>query len=507
MKTITKYSLKALLLSVCFFSIPSHVNAKAVGQFSQYKDVGAVEYNGSTKFNKKSQIYTLKGSGKNMWAGEDEYQFAFNKIQGDFIVRARVRFEGEGVDLHRKAGWSVRQNLDADSPAVHAVIQGDGLTSLQFRQDKGGDTDQYLIKVNEADVVQLERRGDTYIMSAAKHGEAFKVTQVSNIKLGEELYVGLGLNSHNADVVETATFSNVRIIIPVADDFQPYKDYIGSNLEVMDMHTKSRRILHRSPDALEAPNWTHDGKMLIYNSKGLLFNFNLKNNKSSVLNTGFANQNNNDHVLSWNGKDIAISHHHVDDGLSTIYILPLTGSDNPKQVTKTGVGHSFLHGYSPDDKNLVFTANRKNKYDIYTINIDSGIETQMTDTAALDDGPEYSPDGKFIYFNSNRTGYMQLWKMNADGSNEEQLTFGEYNNWFPHLSPDGKKIVFLAYMDDVDSNDHPYYRHVYLKEMPVEGGEPKIIAYVYGGQGTINVPSWSPDGKHIAFVSNTWMEE
>src|SRR5690606_37977460 len=179
------------------------------------------------------------------------------------------------------------------------------------------------------------------------HGEPFQVTSVSHIKLGEEVYVGLSVCSHNADEVETATFSNVRIIIPAAKDFQPYRDYIGSNLEVMDMKTYNRRIIYRSPDSLQAPNWTHDGKTLIYNSKGLMFNFDLATNVPGILNTGFADNNNNDHVLSWSGKELAISHHADDDqDRSTIYTLPLSGSDKPKRITAKGAGHSFLHGYS-----------------------------------------------------------------------------------------------------------------------------------------------------------------
>ncbi len=113
------------------------------------------------------------------------------------------------------------------------------------------------------------------------------------------------------------------------------------------------------------------------------------------------------------------------------------------------------------------------------------------------------PEGKYIYFNSNRTGTMQIWRMRPDGSGQEQLTFDEWNDWFPHISPDGKSMIFLSFGTDVDSGDHPFYKHVVLRTMPVSGGKPTIVAYIYGGQGTINVPSWSPDGKRVAFVSNT----
>ena len=173
------------------------------------------------------------------------------------------------------------------------------------------------------------------------------------------------------------------------------------------------------------------------------------------------------------------------------------------QITND-TGHSWLHGFSPDGSKLIFTGQRKKpQYDIWTIDIATKKETQLTNTPTLDDAPEYSPDGKWIYFSSVRTGSMKLWRMHADGSNQEQVTFDEYNDWFPHFSPDGKWIVYLSYPTDIDPTDHPWYKKVYIRLMPASGGVPKTIAYVYGGQGSINVPSWSPDSKRIAFVSNS----
>jgi len=482
------------------------VLAEPIGQFSGQVDIGAVKHPGGVVYDAAEQKYKITGSGKNMWVGEDQLHYLYNQMEGDFIVSARVAFEGAGTDPHRKIGWDVRTNLETGSPNVNTAIHGDGLASLQFRANANGDTEQYPLQIKAPDIIQLERRGDVYIFSAAKKGEPFQVTSVSHIKLGDKVYVGLAVCAHNADVVETATFSNVRITIPAPKNFKPYKDYIGSNLEILDLTTGNSRIVFRSPDSIQAPNWTRDGKSLIYNSKGLLYNFDIASGKPKVINTGFAKSNNNDHVLSWDGKQIGISSHVAEDGNhSTIYTLPIKGSDKPLQINATGAGHSYLHGFSPDNKKLIFTGQRNNQFNIFTIDLKTRKEIQLTNSPKLDDGSEYSPDGKMIYFNSNRTGLMQLWRMQADGSKQEQMTFDNYNNWFPHVSPDGKKIVFISFMTDIDPDEHPFYRHVYLREMPVEGGEAKIIAYVYGGQGTINVPSWSPDGSKIAFVSNTQM--
>ena len=223
----------------------------------------------------------------------------------------------------------------------------------------------------------------------------------------------------------------------------------------------------------------------------------------SQINTGFAINNNNDHVLSFDSKHLAISHHNVaDKGASTIYILPIEGSDKPVQITPSGVGPSYLHGWSPDKEHIIYTANRNGQYDIHKIHIKDKKEIQLTNKKTLDDGSEYAPNGD-IYFNSARTGTMKIWRMKDDGSAQTQLTFDEYNDWFPHVSPDGKWIVMVSYKPEVAADDHPFYKHVYLRLMPVGGGEPKIIAYVYGGQGTMNVPSWSPDSRQITFVSNT----
>ena len=506
--------LPSSMAAAILLAVSTTASAQAIGQFGAHQDIGAVKRAGAFSYDDKLQHYRMSASGKNTWFADDQMHYAYNQMQGDFIVRAQVAFEGKGVDPHRKVGWDVRSGLGNSAAHVVATVHGDGLTSLQFREKEGGDTDEFRMQLTAPDVIQLERRGDVFIMSAARFGEPFQVTSVSHLKLGQKVYVGLAVSAHNSDAYETVRISNVRITVPAAKDFVPYKDYIGSNIEIMDMATYNSRIVLRSPDSLQAPNWTRDGKALIYNTKGSMYRLDVGASKPSVIKTGIAVNNNNDHVLSWNGKLLGLSSHvKRPDGtnFSTIYTVPVAGSDKATLITDTDQGHSYLHGFSPDDSKMIFTgqrdpavrANSPKIFNLYAIDLASKKETQLTKTPALDDGAEYSPDGKSIYFNSNRTGLMQLWRMSADGKNPVQLTFDKFNNWFPHVSPDGKKIVFISFMDDIDSYDHPFYRHVYLREMPVDGGTPKVVAYLYGGQGTMNVPSWSPDGKQIAFVSNT----
>ena len=212
--------------------------------------------------------------------------------------------------------------------------------------------------------------------------------------------------------------------------------------------------------------------------------------------TGFAQRCNNDHGISPDGQWLAISDQSQEQRRSLIYILPIAGG-TPRRITQ--LAPSYWHGWSADGKTLAYCADRGGNFDIYAIGIDGGEEKRLTTAEGLDDGPDYSPDGQYIYFNSERTGLMQIWRMKADGSEQTQITRDEYNNWFAHPSPDGKWLSIITFEKDVKG--HPANKDVTLRLVPVGGGEIQVLAKLFGGQGTINVPSWSPDSRRLAFVS------
>ena len=477
-----------------------------VGDFDGHADVGRVQRSGSVSFDPRSQSYTIAGSGQNMWEARDDFHLVWKRLSGNFILSTRARFIGPGVDPHRKLGWTIRPTLESNGAHVTAALHGDGLMSLQFRRSAGAGTEEAKSgdSLPGADaVIQLERRDGAYLMSVARFGDTLATQQLTGVSLPDTVYVGLFVCAHNDTVLERGVFSNVRITIPAGPTLVPYRDYLGSKLEILDVASGNRTVVHQYKGSFQAPNWTLDGKALIYAQEGRLYRFDLASRTPAEINTGFATRNNNDHVLSFDGRMMAISNHLPEDSgsASIVYTVP-AGGGTTKRITAKGP--SYLHGWSPDGRWLVYVGERDDEYDIYKIPSSGGEEIRLTTAAGLDDGPEYSPDGKYIYFSSVRSGRMQLWRMRPDGSEQEQITNDGFNNWFPHVSPDGKWIAFISFPPDVAPNDHPFYKHVLLRLMPAAGGGPtRVIAYVYGGQGTINVPSWSPDGRRLAFVSNT----
>ena len=473
----------------------AHAQNEKIGQFEATSGVGRVEIPGKVELDSGKGTYRVTGSGANMWATVDAFQFVWKKVSGDVELSAAIEWLGEGKNAHRKAGLIVRQDLQADSPYVDAVVHGDGLISLQFRRERGGPTSEVKTTLKPPAALKLERKGNVFTLSVAPKGESFHPAGSITLELRGEVYAGLAVCSHETDASETALFSEVQFKSePAAPGQTRVRE---STLETVAIESGVRSIIYRAREHFEAPNWSRDGKTFFYNRAGKIYTLPVSGGTPALLDTGAADRCNNDHGLSPDGRWLAISHTDPELRQSVISVLSSQGG-TPKRVTP--LGPSYWHGWSPDGQTLAYCAQRNGEFDIYTIAEAAGEEKRLTDAKGLDDGPDYTPDGKQIYFNSERTGVMKIWRMNSDGANQDQVTSdGEFVDWFPHPSPDGKWLVFLSYEKDVTG--HPADKDVVLRIMPLSGGKTRVLATLFGGQGTINVPSWSPDSKSVAFVS------
>jgi hypothetical protein len=473
---------------------PAAADDEPVGTFENHRDVGDVRHPGSVAFDRAAGTYTVAGSGANMWAARDAFHYAWKSLSGDVALAADIAFVGQGKEPHRKACLVFRQDLDADSAYADVALHGDGLTSLQFRDSKGDLTHEVQANVSAPKRLRLEKKGK-YVRLYVDAGDGLKFSGAAvRIELREPFYVGIGVCSHNAETIEKAVFSNVELatVLPAASGTPT----VYSTLETLALPSTDRRVVFVTPTRIEAPNWLRDGPSLIYNSGGRIHRIAANGGTPEVIDTDFASRCNNDHGVSPDGKLLAISDQSQGRRQSLIYTLPVTGG-KPTLVTPTGP--SYWHGWSPDGRTLAYCADRGGEFDVFTIPVEGGTETRLTTAKGLDDGPEYSPDGRSIYFNSVRTGTMQIYRMRPDGAEQEALTGDELNNWFPHPSPDGRTLVFLSFEKGVVG--HPPNKDVTLRRMTLADRKIDVLARFFGGQGTINVPCWSPDGRKIAFVT------
>ncbi len=475
---------------------------KPLGAFEHHRSSGGA----AAVYDPAEQTYTLSTEGAAAIASQRSLPLAWSQIRGDFIVQATVRWAGVGSGARGKVGIVARQTLGAEAPYAAGCVEASPRTTLEYRRGDGAAVEQVDVSSFHPTEIQLARSGNRFTFSSAVFGEGYKSVSVE-LDLDPQSYVGLFLGPAEGGTAQKALFTNVRVIIPAPADFRPYRDYLGSHLEVMDVSTGWRKILHSEPGSIQAPNWTRDDKLIYNSSSGVMYTYDLATGGIAELDTGSRRQNNNDHVLSFDGKMLALSNYAGEPRRSVAFILPVEGSGDPVQITSPDRGHTYLHGWSPDGKKLVFTGGRNGETgdyrNLWSVDIDTKVETALTPPGTLDDGPEYTPDGQYIYFNSVRTGTMQIWRMHPDGSDPEQVTFDEYNNWFPHVSPDGEWIVYIAFPKGIDPWSHPFYQQCYIRSMPASGGAPKTIGYLYGGQGSMNTPNWSPDSRRIAFVSNS----
>ena len=465
-----------------------------LGIFSHQGDIGPVARPGSVNFDPASGEYRIAGGSENMWSTHDAFHFAWTRTSGDFMLTVDVRILGTGGNPHRKACLLVRQSLKPGAVYADVALHGVGLTALQYRDAPDATTHEIQSNISAPARLRLEKRGDYISMWMAGAGEDLKPAGgYLRIPFKGKLYVGLGVCAHDNQAIAEAIFANVELKpIPASADARPV---LESTLETVVVASTDRSVVYRTRDHMEAPNWSRDGKFFLFNRGGRIWRLPVAGGAPEALDTGGQIHCNNDHGLSPDGTQLAISDQ-AQDGKSRIYVLPVTGGV-PRLVTP--LAPSYWHGWSPDGKTLAYCAERNGEFDVNTMPVEGGEETRLTAAPGLDDGPEYSPDGKYIYFNSDRTGRMQIWRMKPDGSGQEQITSDGYCNWFAHPSPNGRWLVFLSYAKNVKG--HPANKDVLLRLMSLADGKIQVLAKLFGGQGTINVPSWSPDSRRVAFVS------
>ncbi len=277
-----------------------------------------------------------------------------------------------------------------------------------------------------------------------------------------------------------------------------------SRIRVFDTLTGTSVEVYETDEAVvEAPNWTADGSSLLFNRDGELFTVPAAGGEPVKVDAGDLTLANNDHVLDPDGRHVYTSQN---DG--HIYRVSIAGSEAPQRVTDPddGLEARYLHGVSPDGTRLLFIGGAHvatlAPYNIYSYELATRALTQLSFSDRRHDGAEYSPDGEWIYFNSERTsplaGHCQLFRMRPDGAQVTQLTFDERVNWFPHVSPDNSRMVYLSYPPL--TNGHPANLPIQLVVGDPLARQVSHRIDVFGGQGTINVPSWSPDSTRLAYV-------
>ncbi|HEX8710512.1 MAG TPA: hypothetical protein VF730_01480 [Terracidiphilus sp.] len=477
----------------------------SLGIFENQSDVGSVTPPGTATFDPATGVYTLHSAGANLWARADAYHFVWKKVSGDLSLTADVKLAGGGpsANPHRKALLIFRQTLDADSVYADAALHGVGLTALQYRREKGDTTHDIEFNIGAPQRLRLEKRGDTITLFLSMHGEPLHQAGASiKLHLDGTFYAGLGMCSHNPDAVEQGTFAHVELE-PLTSPATPSPKVLYSTLQTIAINPDAPQatVILTGKGHMEAPNWSRDGKTLIFNRDGKLWSVpatesggNIDDAKS--IDIGNATDCTGSHGLSPDGKLLAMTCTTPDHPGRRVYIVP-SGGGTPRMVTENP--NSYFHSWSPDGKTILFTRPNHGGGNIYSISATGGPETALTSGTGLSDDPDFSADGEWIYFNSDRAGGMQIWRMHPDGSHPEQVTFDDKRNWTPHPSPDGKSILILSYGSDVSG--HPANKDVTLRILNPADGNIRDLVQIIGGSGSDNVPNWAPDGAHFAFVS------
>ena len=474
--------------------------AQPIGLFADHSDVGTVLHPGSVVYDAAKRSYIISGSGENVWATADAFQFVWKKMEGDFTLTADISVLGQGGDPHKKAMLMARQSLDADSAYADVALHGVGLTSLQSRDAKGADTHEIQSNISAPKRLRLQKYHGEFTMWLAGEDDQFRMAGGSMlVPLTGPFYVGLGVCAHNKDAVETAEFRNVALEPITAES----SAQLYSTLETVTVASTDRRVAYAAPIGyakfeLTAPIWTPDGASLVFDDEGQLKRVLAAGGEPKVIDTGLdAMLSYLFHGISPDGTMLAVSGASL-DRRKVLYVVPI-GGGTPRPVAAPSP--TTWQGWAPDGKSILFTGERRGKPGIYTIPVAGGEETRVAELPPRCGDAEYSSDGEYIYYGcrSDRSDAREVWRMRADGSQRERVAKGGVGDWFPHVSPDGRLMAFLT---SPPHSDFPInLTLVTLRVMSLTDGKIRVLAKLVGGWGTMPLPSWSPDSRRLAFVS------
>ncbi len=471
-----------------------------LGIFDGQSDVGAVHPAGTAAFDAASGVYTIASSGANLWLTTDGFHLVWKKVSGDLSLTADIELgaASAGSSPHRKALIIFRQTLDPDSMYADVAVHGNGETALQYRRNQGDTTQEIAFDLGAPKTVRLEKRGDTITLFVSMKGEPLHEAGASiRLHFAEPFYAGLGVCAHQDGAMEKATFAHVELKVLAAPETQrPMALYSTLQTIAIDNNARMAYVIVTNKGKMEAPNWSRDGKTLVFNRDGRLWTVPVSGGEPSAIDLGGATDCTGSHGVSPDGKLLAITCTTPDHPGRRVYVVPL-GGGTPRMVTVNA--NSYFHSWSPDGKTILFTRSANGGLNIYAIPAGGGDEMALTAGRGTSDDPDYSPDGKCIYFSSDRAGGMQIFRMRPDGSAPEQMTFDDRRNWTPHPSPDGRSVLLLSYASEV--TDHAADKDVTLRILDVPTGKVRDLVEIVGGLGTDNVPNWAPDGAHFAFVS------
>jgi Tol biopolymer transport system component len=455
--------------------------AGPLGLFAEHADVGAVLHAGSVAYDAAKHSYTISGSGENVWAAADAFQFVWKKMEGDFTLTADISILGQGGDPHKKAMLMARQSLDADSAYADVALHGVGLTSLQSRDAKSADTHEIQSNISAPKKLRLQKYGDEFTMWLAGEDGKFRFAGGSmRVPLTGTFYVGLGVCAHNKDAVETAEFSDVAVEVGPT-----VAEQLGS-LETVAVSSTDRRVTYVGSTRVGSPRFAQDGASLVFGEGGQIWRVPSAGGKPEVY-----AEARKDHGVSPDG---TLGFSVICSGSGCyIYVVPTAEGEMRR------VAGGCCPIWSPDGKTIVFMADRDGHFDIVSVPTAGGDERWLT-TEGVNSGAEFSPDGQYIYFNSDRSGVMEVWRMNPDGSQPVRVVNDGSNNWFPHVSPDGRFLAFLT-APGAGLRFPASFEPAVLRVMTLADGRIRTIANLMAGPWTLSELPWSPDSQRIALVS------